>query len=162
MLFINQQLKLNSQIFQKIQYLNCLMIKPTKCHVRPAKTQISLGIRPVWSESSLSAWRKLGSLATHWAHSEDWSESSLGTQSFFGFCHVVSWGLFVFISSSDYSLILYSHHRILNYIPPQIMNMQNHKTIMLTSPCNLDPRTPLLYSETGVFKVYTFVLHFLF
>ena len=39
--------------------------------VRPAKTEISLGIRPVWSESSLSAWRKLGSLATHWAHSED-------------------------------------------------------------------------------------------
>ena len=27
--------------------------------LRPAKTQISLGIRPVWSESSLSAWRKL-------------------------------------------------------------------------------------------------------
>ena len=35
--------------------------------VRPAKTQISLGIRPVWSESSLSAWRKLGFLTTHWA-----------------------------------------------------------------------------------------------
>ena len=32
----------------------------------PAKTEISLGIRPVWSESTLSAWRKLGSLATHW------------------------------------------------------------------------------------------------
>ena len=29
---------------------------------------ISLGIRPVWSESSLSAWRKLGSLATQKAH----------------------------------------------------------------------------------------------
>ena len=28
--------------------------------------------RSAWpSESSLSAWRKLGSLATHWAHSED-------------------------------------------------------------------------------------------
>ena len=39
--------------------------------VRPAKTQISEGIRPVWSESSLSAWRKLGSIATHWAHCED-------------------------------------------------------------------------------------------
>ena len=41
--------------------------------VRPAKTQISLGIRPVWSESSLSAWRKVGTLATHWTcwtHSE--------------------------------------------------------------------------------------------
>ena len=62
----------------------------------PAKTQIGLGIRPVWSESSLSAWRKFGSLASHWAHSEDsdqsgwcpgWSESSLGTQSFCWFCH---------------------------------------------------------------------------
>ena len=38
--------------------------------MRPAKTQISLGIRPVWSEPSLSAWRKLGFLATLWAHSE--------------------------------------------------------------------------------------------
>ena len=42
-----------------------------KMSVRPAKIQISLGIRPVGSESSLSAWRNLGSWATHWAHSED-------------------------------------------------------------------------------------------
>ena len=48
--------------------------KTNKVNVRPAKTQISLGIRPVWSESSLSAWRKHGFLATHWAHSEDWSD----------------------------------------------------------------------------------------
>ena len=52
-------------------HLSCLMTKPTKWHERPAKTQISLGIRPVWSESSLSAWRKLGSLAIYWMHSED-------------------------------------------------------------------------------------------
>ena len=69
--------------------------------VRPAKTQISLGIRPVKSESSLSAWRKFGSLATHWAHSKDsdqtrlggcpgWSESSQGAQSFWRFCHVAA------------------------------------------------------------------------
>ena len=68
--------------------------------VHPANTQISLGIRPVWSESSMSASRKLGSLATHWAHSEDsdqsqrmprgWSESSLGTHSFCWFCHVAA------------------------------------------------------------------------
>ena len=51
-----------------------LMIKPTKWHVRPAKTQISLGIHPVWSVSSLAAWRKLGSLATHWVQSKDWSD----------------------------------------------------------------------------------------
>ena len=48
--------------------------KTTKWHIRPAKTQISLGIRPVWSESSLSAWIKLGSpaqadLSLRWAHS---------------------------------------------------------------------------------------------
>ena len=40
----------------------------------PTKTRISLGIHPVWSESSLSAWRKLGSLTTHWVYSEDWSD----------------------------------------------------------------------------------------
>ena len=51
-------------------WVSRLMPKPTKWHVRPAKTLISLGIRPVWSESSLSAWRKLGSLATHWADSK--------------------------------------------------------------------------------------------
>ena len=37
-----------------------LMTKLTKWHVRPVKTQISLGIRTVWSESSLSAWRNVG------------------------------------------------------------------------------------------------------
>ena len=42
-----------------------------KMAVRPAKTQISLSIRPVWSDSSLSAWKKFGSLSTHWAHREN-------------------------------------------------------------------------------------------
>ena len=53
------------------QQMSRLMTKPTKWYVRPAKTLISLGTHPVWSESSLSAWRNLGSLATHWAPSED-------------------------------------------------------------------------------------------
>ena len=44
--------------------------KTNNMTMRPAKTQISLGIRPVWSESSLSAWRNLESLATHWSHSK--------------------------------------------------------------------------------------------
>ena len=52
--------------------MNRLMIKPTKWPLRPAKTQISLGIHPVWSaESSLSAWSNIWSSATHWAHCED-------------------------------------------------------------------------------------------
>ena len=33
--------------------LSRLMTKPTNWHMHPAKTQISLGIHPVWSESSL-------------------------------------------------------------------------------------------------------------
>ena len=33
--------------------MSCTKTKPKKMSVRPAKTQISLGIRPVWSESSL-------------------------------------------------------------------------------------------------------------
>ena len=45
--------------------------KTNNVTVHPVKTQISLGICPVWSESLLSAWKKLGSLATHWVHSED-------------------------------------------------------------------------------------------
>ena len=47
-----------------------LMTKPTKCHVRPAKTQISLGIRLAWSVFAVRI-KKARSLATHWAHSED-------------------------------------------------------------------------------------------
>ena len=43
--------------FKSVCYhdLSCNMTKPTKWFVRPVKTQISLGIRPVWSESSLCA-----------------------------------------------------------------------------------------------------------
>ena len=63
-------------------YKPTLEKKNTKWPVHPAMTQICLGIRPVWSESSLSRWRNTGSLATLRAHSEDWcpswSESSLG------------------------------------------------------------------------------------
>ena len=47
-----------------IYHMSCLMTMA----VHPAKTQIRLGrlgIHPVWTESSLSAWRKLGPLATH-------------------------------------------------------------------------------------------------
>ena len=42
--------------------------KTNKMSVRPAKTQISLGIRPVWSESWLCAhWVAKADLSLHWA-----------------------------------------------------------------------------------------------
>ena len=54
-------------------------------------------------QSSLCAWRNLESLATHWVHSEDWSDwadaqvdlSLLGTQSLCWFCHVAAQIIFV-------------------------------------------------------------------
>ena len=50
------------------------MTKPTKWHARPAKTQISLGIRPVWSESSLcTQWEAKDTNFLH-VDSEDWSD----------------------------------------------------------------------------------------
>ena len=89
--------------------MSLLMTKPTKWHVRPAKTQIILGICPVRSESSLYAWRKLGSLATHWLWSNwadwvdsGWSESSLGVQSLCWFCHEAAHMIFIF--DLDYCL----------------------------------------------------------
>ena len=39
----------------RLRNMSHLVTKLTYWHVRPAKTQISLGIRPVWSESSLCA-----------------------------------------------------------------------------------------------------------
>ena len=76
--------------------------------VRPVKTQICLGTRPVWSESSLSAGRKLGSIVTHWAHKEDsgqiggcqcGSESSLGAHPFLLVCH--EWFIYFFSSGLE-------------------------------------------------------------
>ena len=72
-----------------ILYLSRSTTKPTKWPaVRPAKTQRSLGIRPVWSESSLSTKRNLGSLATHWAHADlslRWAH-----RPYYWFCHVAA------------------------------------------------------------------------
>ena len=101
-----------THVFSTTSHLNLsrLMTKPIKWSVRPAKNQISLVIRPVWSESSLCAWRSTGSLATHRAHSEysdqsgcpGWSESLLGAHNIL---LVLSWGgSFIYF---NFSLLLY-------------------------------------------------------
>ena len=48
--------------------VSCIMTKPTKWHVRPAKTQISLGVHPVWSVFAVrmkKAWVLSCPLSTH-------------------------------------------------------------------------------------------------
>ena len=43
------------QLLVSYYHMSRIMTKLTKWHVRPAKIQLSLGIHPVWSESSLCA-----------------------------------------------------------------------------------------------------------
>ena len=51
------------------------MTKTNKISVRPAKTQISLGIRPVWSESSLcTQWVAKGPTVSSCEHRRFWSD----------------------------------------------------------------------------------------
>ena len=73
--------------------------KTNKVTVRSAKTQISLGIRPVWSEPLLCANGSLRTQAFFMRTAKTlirlggcpgWSESSLVAHSFCWFCHVVA------------------------------------------------------------------------
>ena len=71
--------------------------KTNKVTVCPAKTQISLCICPVWSESSLSAWRKLGSypLSAQWRLWSDWADAQADLSLHWAHSHfvgfVMSW-----------------------------------------------------------------------
>ena len=51
--------------------------KTNKMACAPSEDSDQPGLCPGWSESSLSTWRKLGSLATHWAHSEDSDQTGM-------------------------------------------------------------------------------------
>ena len=80
----------------QIKQLSCLITKPTKWHVRPAKTQISLGIRPVWSIAvrMKKAWVLSYPLSTQRRLWSDWADaqadlSSLGAHAIL---LVLSWG----------------------------------------------------------------------
>ena len=89
--------------------------KTNNVTVRPAKTRISLGIRPVWSESSLCAQWVAKSPSFRHADSEalirlggcpGWSESSLGVHSLCWFCHEVAQ-----MSRPFCSVVLYGIYR---------------------------------------------------
>ena len=93
-----------------------LLTKPTKWHVHPAKTQISLGIHPVWSESLLcTQWVAKDSSFLHadsedwsdWADASSWSESSLGAHAIL---LVLSWGGKIIICDSSYFTLFIPRH----------------------------------------------------
>ena len=87
------------------------MTKPTKWLVRPAKTQISLDIHLVWSESSLCTQWVAKDPSFH-AESKDWSEwvdaqADQGLRwvhmSFCWFCHALA-QYYKWTATSDYAL----------------------------------------------------------
>ena len=51
--------------------MSCLMTKPASWLCAQRRLSSAWAFCPVWSESLLSAWRNLWSLATRWAHCED-------------------------------------------------------------------------------------------
>ena len=75
-------------------------------------TQRSLGIRPIWLESSLSAWWNSGSLATHRAPSEDSNQTGQMLRLIWvftgGTCHFVG---FVMMR-----LLLFNYHQIPSHL----------------------------------------------
>ena len=79
-------------------HLSCLMTNLTKWHVGPAKTQISMGFRPVWSEFCCLPEETFGSqlliectakTPIRLGRCPGWSESNLGAQIIL---LVLSWG----------------------------------------------------------------------
>ena len=85
--------------------------------VRPAKTQISLGIRPVWTESSLSAWSKLGSLATHWMNGDDSDQTGR-----------MPWLIWVFAGRTVTLLVLSCRGSFSEYVLPKPNHGPIHST----------------------------------
>ena len=132
-------------------YLIRLTTKPTKWHLRPVKTQIKLGIRPVWSASFLSTWGRLKSLAIIRAHSEasdqtGWSESSLGAKVIL---LVLSWGgSFYFVSLAS---------KIISANSRRFIFWNSKKARVFMYPCTC--KSPFIMSYCRPVVILTFIFH---
>ena len=83
-----------SWCMKMVGYMCGLVTKSTKWHVHPAKTQISLGIRPVWSVFAVrmkKAWVLSYPLSAQWRPWSDWADAGR-TCHFVGF--VMRWLIF--------------------------------------------------------------------
>ena len=74
------------------------------------RRRIRVAIRPVWSKSSLSAWRRFGVSATNKAHHKDWSDwagsaASLGA----GHCLDYDWNLCIMTGETEWSTFTQNH-----------------------------------------------------
>ena len=91
-------------------------------------------IRPVWSESSLSAWRNLGSLATHWGHSEDSDQTGWMPRLIWVFARrIVTLSVLSCCGSFTYVLFLPIWNSWYLLRASQTTHLQSHNTPRLSS-----------------------------
>ena len=108
--------------------------KTNKMNVCLAKTQISLSICPIWSEPSLSAGRKLGSLATHCTAKTMIRLGGCSSRSEFLHIHFVGFFMCWLIS-----LRKHAYSNILKILPPKNENFQiKNSYILHISDQNID------------------------
>ena len=115
--------------------------KTNKVTLHPVKTQISLGIHPVWSESSLSAWRNLGSLATHWAHSEDSDQT--------GRMPTLSW---VFTGRTCILLVLSCHGSFIHARKKLLVYISHYKQLWTYPKARDNPYTSISTQFSNVYR----------
>ena len=127
------------------------MTNPTKWHVRPAKTQISLGIRPVWSEyrCALSGYVRTQAFFIRTAKTlirlgrcTGWSESSLGAHAIM---LVLSWGgsLMCNIQIASFEIMLSTERQTVQFRP--FLEMSNEITANKNVACGFySDRTGLI------------------
>ena len=139
-------------------HMSRLTTKPTKWHMGPAKTQTSLGIHPVWSESSLSAWRIIGSLATHWAGSEDSDQTGRMSRLIWVFAGRTSFVGFVMrrlIYNHTVNLGMYKARRMAHRVKTLISRcLPNKHPQLITCVPTLDRTSSSSISLVGMLSVH--------
>ena len=129
------------------------MTKPTKWSVRPTKTQISLGIRPVWSESLQCAqwvdqrtqcfFMQTANTLITLGGCPGWSESSLGKKVIL---FVLSWGGSNFIGGGGWNWILRPFNNFSIISQQGLIVAEGSMLILLWCLTQWSPRQPTHYS----------------
>ena len=127
------------------------------------KTLISFhtNMSPIWSESSLSAWRKLGSLATHWAHSEDSDQTGQMPRLIWVFAgHTAI--LLVLSRGGSYLLFVYIQHVQCLFVKIKLSNLHHSLPVYFYyNACyNIWNKTAFIWSSKERNTLYRYIKTF--
>ena len=107
--------------------------KTNKMTVCPAKTQISLGILPVWSKSSLSAWVLIYPLSAQRRLWSDWADAQADLSLHWAHSHFgrfVMWRL-IFSSLQGRSMLIIASNPMKKELAPTPFYMQSRGSHLL-------------------------------